>query len=492
MVHIGHRRAGDPGAHGQRNRVASRRRPRRRGRPAAVLASLATAALSLSAIPADAAVTGGQSIEVFTGSNLISLTGYPVNTQVKIEVLRKGFVIGSAVKTTDADGAIEMNHIGAEANDCFDGQSSPDVMPGDTMRTTVLPHNPVNPNVDTSVVRGVWIDDIDYLATTIRVSGRVTLRGPAKVVPNTDVLELRINKDTVWDVNDRPNRRDRREDIGGSVNPNGTWTHLIHASAQDVAEAQAGSETFLEWSAGGAGAEEEAFPPELTVAEFGAGEALPGCPPLQQGPSAPQLPRALDSGKKGDHITNRSANLSFGGVVNTPGANAAVRLLVNGQQKATGTAGANGVYRFTGITLAPRVRAYALKVVAQGDGGGGAPFTGDTRMVKVDTSVPAVALRRARPDPLHLTGPERMQVVYRVSEAARLKAVVQKRLGTSARTVNRLAVRNTRRAGLVEYFWNGKNEIRRDVRPGRYQMVLTVSDAAGNQTAHRLRFRVVR
>lgn len=456
-----------------------------------VAASLVSmTALSLSAIPANAAVTGGESIEVFTGSNLISLTGYPANTQVRIEVLRQKFVIGSAVKTTDSSGAIEMNHIGAEANDCFDGESSPDVMPGDTMRTTVLPHNPVAPNVDTSVVRGVWIDDILYAGTTITVTGRVTLRGPAKVVPNTDVLELRINKDSVWDVNERPNRRDRREDIGGSVNPDGTWTHVIHASAPDVAEAEAGSETFLEWSAGGAGAEEEAFPSELTVAEFGPGEALPGCPPLQQGPSAPQLPRAMDSGKKGDHITNKSANLSFGGVVNTPGPNADVRLLVNGVQKDVGTADANGVYRFTGLTLAPRSRAYAVKVVAQGDGGGGAPFTGDTRMVKVDTTVPRIVLRLARPNPLHLAGPERMQVRYRVSEASRLKAVVQHRFPT--RTVKRFAVRNTRRAGLVQYFWNGKSDIRRDVRPGRYQMLLTSTDAAGNRAVNRFRFRVVR
>lgn len=449
-------------------------------------------ALSLSVIPADAAVTGGESIEVFTGSNLLSFTSYPANTDVRIEVLRRGFVIGSAIKRTDGDGAIEMNHIGAEANDCFDGESSPDVMPRDVIRTTVLP---LGTNVDTSTVRGVWIDNIRYhfpLPTDITVEGRVLLTGPAKVVPNTDVLELRINKDTVWDVNERPGRRDRREDIGNSVDMNtGRWTHVIHASLQDVNEARESSETFLEWSAGGAaGEEEEAFPSELTVAEFGPGEALPGCPPLQQGPSAPQLPRSLDSGKKGDHITNKSANLSFGGVVNTPGPNAAVRLLVNGRQQASGTANGNGVYRFTGITLAPRARAYALKVVAQGDGGGGAPFTGDTRMVRIDTTVPTVVLRRAAPNPLHLKGPERLHAVYRVSEASRLSAKVQRRF--PVRTVNTLPARNLRRKGRVEYNWRGKNEIRRDVRPGRYQLVLTSTDAAGNRTTHVHRFRVVR
>lgn len=185
----------------------------RRGVTAAAVASVT--ALSLSAVSADAAVTGGQSIEVFTGSNLVSLTGYPPLADVRVEVLRQGFVIGSAVKRSDAGGAIEMNHVGAEANDCFDPPSSPDITPGDTMRTTVVG----TANVDTSVVRGVFIDEIEYQGTTITVSGSVTRNGPSRVVPGTDVLELRINKDTVWDVNDRPNRRDRRETSARVLGP---------------------------------------------------------------------------------------------------------------------------------------------------------------------------------------------------------------------------------------------------------------------------------
>jgi hypothetical protein len=459
----------------------------RRGAIAATLATMT--ALSLSSIPADAAVTGGESIEVFTGSNLISLTGYPAGQDVRVEVLRQGIVIGSAVKTTDGAGVIEMNHIGAEANDCFDGPTSPDVMPGDTIRTTVV-SNPTNR--DTSVVRGVWIDDIQYGATTITVSGRVTLgNGPSAVQPGADVLELRINKDSPWDVNDRPNRRDRREDIGASVNPNGTWTHVLNASVADVNEAQAGSETFLEWSA--AAGETEAFPSELTVAEFGPGEALPGCPPMQQGPTAPALLAADDSGKDGDHITNVAANLTFRGLAGPdaagttvePGANAEVELRIDGAVAQTGSADANGVYQFDVASLTQG--SHRLMVRAKDTGG--AFFDSPVRVVTVDTSVPSAALRSLAPTPLHLAGAERMRAVYRVSEAAQLKAKIEN--ASTGRTVRTFAVRNTRSAGLVEYFWNGKNELRQDVRPGTYRLLLTAMDAAGNQSIERVRFRVV-
>jgi hypothetical protein len=466
----------------QRRTPGVRHTRRRRGTFVAVLVSTAIAALSLSAVPVEAAVTGGQSIEVFTGSNLISLTGYPATTDVRVEVLRQGFVIGSATKTTDAAGVIEMNHIGAEANDCFDPPSSPDVGPGDTIRTTVLP---AGTNVDTSVVRGVFIDDIVFGATTITVSGRVSLTGPARVVPGADVLELRINKDTPWDVNDRPGRRDRREDIGASVAPNGTWTHVLNASAADVAEAQAASETFLEWSA--AAGETEEFPSELTVAEFGPGEALPGCPPLQQGPTPPQLATTQDSGQRGDHITNRSANLTFSGLTMEAGPNATVRLLVDGTQRAEATANAQGVYQFTGITLAPRAQPYAVVARAQGTS---ASFDSAARRVTVDQSRPTVVARTVRPNPFHLTGSERVHAVYRIGEAAQLRARIQRR--TPVRTVLTFANRRLTRAGLAEYNWNGKNEINRDVRPGGYRLELTVTDRAGNRTTHRTPFQVVR
>jgi hypothetical protein len=448
---------------------------------------MVVAALPLTTLSADAAVTGGQSIEVFLGSNLVSLTGYPPNTDVRVQVFRQGFEIGFATKTTDAEGAIEMNHVGG--SDCFESPTSPDIMPRDTVRTTVVGTT----NVDSSVMRGVWIDDIQYgvpNANTIRVSGRVTLSGPSSVTPGQDVLELRINKDTVWDVNDRPGRIDRREDIGASVNPNGTWVHDIVASVDDVNEAEASSENFLEWSAGG---ETEAFPSELTVAEFGPGEAIAGCPPEQRGPTAPRLAPAQDSGKRGDHITNRSANLDFGGLVGMnvagePGPGAAVTLLVDGVERGAGTANTRGVYSFPNLDLKPRAKAYALRVRAQS--AGEPVFTSPTRNVRIDNARPAVRTRTFRPNPLHLNGLERVHSVFRIGEASVLQAKIQHVRPT--RTVQTMAKRTIKGARLVEVNWDGKNEIRRDVRPGLYRMVLTVTDRAGNRSLEINRFRVVR
>ncbi|MDQ4086189.1 MAG: Ig-like domain-containing protein [Actinomycetota bacterium] len=488
MVPKIHRRAGSSGVSNAQHSARVGRNPLRRGAVAAVLAS--TTALSLSAVSADAAVTGGESIEVFTGSNLISLTSYPAGEDVRVEVLRQGVVIGSAVKTTDPDGAIEMNHVGAEADDCFEGDTSPDVMPGDTIRTTVV-SNPANR--DTSVVRGVWIDDIQYdvpTANDITLSGRVTLgTGPAAVRPGVDVLELRINKDSAWDGT---GRIDKREDIGASVNPNGSWSHVMSGSVADVDEAEASSETFLEWSSGAAA--EADFPPELTVGEFGPGEALPGCPPLQQGPTAPALLASMDSGTKGDHITNVATNLTFRGLAGPdaddttvePGANAEVELHIDDRAPLTADAAANGVYRFDVASLSPGTH----RLMVRARDAGGAFFSSAVRVVKVDTVMPVAEFRRLAPKPLHLAGPERLRAVFRLSEAAQLQATVEK--VSPNRTVKRFAVRNVRSAGLVEYLWNGKTATRRDVRPGLYRMVLTPTDAAGNQSTERVRFRVVR
>jgi hypothetical protein len=44
----------------------------------------------------------------------------------------------------------------------------------------------------------------------------------------------------------------------------------------------------------------------------------------------------------------------------------------------------------------------------------------------------------------------------------------------------------------VSYAWDGRNDQRRNVRPGRYRMVLTVTDRAGTRRVVQKDFRVVR
>jgi hypothetical protein len=339
------------------SRVHRRIKGGRRLRAAAATGAVVVAAMPV--LSADAVPTGGRSHEVFTQSNLIALNGYPANTEVRVEVVRRGEVLGFATKTSDAEGIIEMNHDGAAGGDCFESPTSPDVRAGDRIRTQILPGGAT----DTSVVRGVRINRVRFgvpNARSITVSGRVILgNGPAAVNRATDILELRINKDTNWAGT---GRSDNRENINRSINRDGTWRHVMNGSRADVRQARASSEIFLEWSAN-----TEAFPPELTVFDFGNPEPLAGCPPLQRDPTSPRMLAAHDTGRAGDHVTTKARNLTFRGRAGSgvSGGNNPATLLVNGTVVATDNDTAGG-YEFTGVDLPARVRAYELRVESDG------------------------------------------------------------------------------------------------------------------------------
>jgi hypothetical protein len=447
----------------------------------AAAATSALVAVTMPVLSADGAVGGGRTIEVFTGSDLISLGGYPPTTKVKVEVVRHGFVVGYATKRTDFSGTIELNHVGAELGDCFESPSSPDVQPRDTIRTTILSSGVT----DTSVVRGVWIDDVEFAATTITVSGRVSTGAEAaSVVPGTDVLELRINKESDWDGTERS---DLRVDIGADVQPDGTWEHVLDVSASDSVEAAAGSETMLEWSAGAA-----ANPSELTIAEFGEPEPLEGCPPGATDPTAPELLPTQDSGRIGDHVTNQDTDLTFSGLAGTgaegdPGPGNLVTLRVDGVAGPSVTADDQGVYRFSGVNLPARATPYELQVRSQDSS---TIFTSASRRVTVDTTNPSVTVGSVGPSPLRLSGSQQLRATYRIGEGATLQARVEGLDPTT--TVQTFAKRTKASGGSAEYVWNGKNRAGNDVQPGRYRMVLEVTDEAGNVTLQRNAFRVTR
>ncbi|MGH3335256.1 MAG: hypothetical protein ACRDOZ_05495, partial [Nocardioides sp.] len=168
--------------------------------------------------------------------------------------------------------------------------------------------------------------------------------------------------DTAWDGT---GRSDNRENINASVNRDGTWRRVMNGSRADVREARRSSEIFLEWSTN-----TEEFPPELTVFDFGDPEAIVGCPRLQRDPTAPRLDRADDSGTVGDHVTTQARNLTFRGNAGTGvsggSANNLVTLLVDGSERDTDTANAQGIYRFDGVNLPARARAYTLRVESDG------------------------------------------------------------------------------------------------------------------------------
>jgi hypothetical protein len=442
----------------------------------AAAAAGALVAVTMPALSSDAAVGGTRSIEVFPDSDVVLLAGYPPNTNVKVEVLRHGFVVGYTTRLTDSIGGFEINHAGGLAGDCFQSPTSPDIQPTDKIRATVLEPGGVT---DTSVVRGVWIDDVTFENTTITASGHVSLTGPDAVDPSTDTLELRIEKDTPWDITPQPGRDDRRELIGPDVQPDGTWTHELTASVADVVEARE-AEIFLEWSNAGAN--------ELTVTEFGVPEPVEGCPRAASGPSAPLLLRSDDTGKVGDHITSKTTDLTFSGlagtgVVGEPGPGETVTLQVDGVDRGQTTANAKGVYRFTGIDLSSRRTPHTVRVLAPDE-------LYAQRRVTVDARTPTVRVRSFRPTPLHLTGPEKLRAVYVLGEGARLVYRIDRVDPRS--TLRTFAERKAATSGPVEFTWAGKNKLGKDVRPGKYRLVLTVTDKAGNVTVQSNPVRVVR
>jgi hypothetical protein len=450
------------------------RRNARGRRLRAAAAAGAMVAITMPALSADGAVGGGRSIEVFTGTDMIGLSGYPPNSNVKVEVVRHGFVVGFATKRTDSLGGIVMNHVGGAAGDCWDSRS-PDVQPTDTIRTTILKPGG---DRDTSVVRGVWIDDVESPdATTLTVSGHVAVEGPGAVDPAVDVLELRIDKDTDWFGTGRSDLRE----VVADVQADGKWTHEITATAADVAEAEAEGETSLEWSDGTTD-----VPSELTIAEFGEQEPLLGCPQAAAGPTAPLLLEADDSAQVGDHVTNKANDLTFSGLADTgvvgAGHDETVTLQVDGTNAGEVTADSDGVYTFTGVNLPARATPHTVRVVSLGD------FA--SRKVTVDKAEPGVRVRRFTPGPLHLDGAQQLRAVYRIGEGATLRAKVEH--VSPAFTARAFAPRTQRAAGTAEFTWDLKDPSGFDVEPGRYRMVLQVADQAGNLTVLRNTFRVVR
>jgi hypothetical protein len=447
------------------------RRNERGRRLRAAAAAGAMVAITMPALSADGAVGGGRSIEVFTGTDMIGLSGYPPNSNVKVEVVRHGFVVGFATKRTDSLGGIVMNHVGGAAGDCWHSRS-PDVQPTDTIRTTILKPGG---DRDTSVVRGVWIDDVQLGNTTITVTGQVARTGPEAVNPDADSLELRINKETNWPGTDGS---DLREEIGAEVEDDGTFAHVITASESDVDEVRDEGEIFLEWSTEAA--------TELTVAEWGEIEPLLGCPQAAAGPTAPVLLRADDSARAGDHVTSKARDLTFSGLADTgvvgAGHDETVTLQIDGTDAGEVTADGDGVYTFTGVNLPARATPHTVRVVSLGN------FA--SRKVTVDKAEPGVRVRRFAPGPLHLYGAQQMRAVYRISEAATLRARVEH--VNPALTARAFAPRTQRAAGTAEFTWDLKDPSGFDVEPGRYRMVLQVADQAGNFTVLRNTFRVVR
>ena len=101
------------------------------------------------AVPAQAA------IEVDHGIEFVNITDVPENTPLLLTVTAPdGTPIGTKTFTT-ATGAYEVNHTGAADGDCYDGDSSPDIRPGDVLS--------VSSNTNT-VLQSYEVADVRYEA----------------------------------------------------------------------------------------------------------------------------------------------------------------------------------------------------------------------------------------------------------------------------------------------------------------------------------------
>jgi hypothetical protein len=228
-------------------------RGRALGAAVAMGAMVAVAMPVLSSVSSEAAVGGRRSIEVTTSSDLVILEGYPRRARVRIMALRGGVIVGSAIKRVQPGGTIEMNHGGG--SDCWESARTPDLRPGDTIRTRIIGTR----TLDSMVVRGLFIDSVTPNDTSVTVSGHVQLTGRTGVPSGP--LELRVRTDSA----------DVRENIRADVSDTGAWGPIDVPVAAGEA---AGAEVVLEWIGGGAG--------ELTVGEPDAAALrLPGCPPVE-------------------------------------------------------------------------------------------------------------------------------------------------------------------------------------------------------------------
>lgn len=365
------------------------------------VASAAAILLSLTAVapPSEAAVKGTRSIEVFHGIEYVGVVGYPARTQVKVDVLRgpNNVSIGSVTATTDGTGFLEIHHLGAgpfPGGDCWGPNAldpsapnvTPDIRPGDTVQTTVLDNGVATDDIDSTVVRDIFINEdtaVDTAANTITMTGQVRSLPNAPIDVNADILELRMNAGGfTWDTS---GRKDLREDVtaadftaDGDGDPT-TFQHVFQLSGNvdaegltdaDKAEAS-GFEQAFEWAGAASGTS------ELTVYDGTAG-ALGGCPPLAETAMTDFSHSVVNSGNvNSDMVVGGLAQDGVTGVDLTVGGNPYTATLNGGTWTAT-------------------VPAADLNALPQGNFNIVANFAGDTapqsqtKTIQKDTFAPAI------------------------------------------------------------------------------------------------------
>jgi hypothetical protein len=273
-----------------------------------------------------APVEEGRTMEIVHGIEFVVLEGYPADAEVRVDVVRgKGqnaVVVGSTTQRTDGTGLMEINHLGEGQfpdGDCWDYPGTPDIQPGDVVMATVLgPQGSDSADVDTSIVRDVFIEpaDIDATNNTITIKGHARDVTGAPIDRVNDVLELRLNAAGFdWQSGDRPGRKDMRAQVtnfdDGDDDPT-TFTHTFQVTATDITNARnLGFEQGLEWSPAVVEPEE---PKEITVFNGTDLEGV-GCPPHLGGTPA-VTPDTANAITGSSHKYVNSANQGAQGAIN--------------------------------------------------------------------------------------------------------------------------------------------------------------------------------
>ena len=350
--------------------------------------------------PLPAGVDAPRSIEVFHGIEMVGLHNYPAKADVRVDVVRNGVVIGSTTHKTDANGLLEINHIGGgqfPAGDCWDPAATPNIRPGDTVLSTIVSGD-LSGEQDSTVVRDVYINGwensttkVDTTNNTITISGHAKGTTNAPITPGVDILELRLNANGfTWDGG----RKDLRADVGADVQPDGTFTHVFQLSAGDAQEANSfGFEQMIEWSPAVA---EPNLPSELTVFDGEEG-ALPGCSPLLERNAITTSTHPFVNG-----ANQSAADVVLGGVAS--GAAESVSVSVNGKNYTATLSPLAGHQTWTAnipmVDLAglPDGQIDALATFTEAAvGNDPAPVQHATAAMLKDTSAPAVVTATPQP-----------------------------------------------------------------------------------------------
>lgn len=343
-----------------------------------VLASISalTIPLALMVPPAQAAVasppTGDHLILVFPERDFVSVEGW-TETNLTVEVLRNGFVVGSATGLNPVNGLVEINHAGPP---CWD-TVTPDIRAGDVVQVLTAPDTG-----ESTLTYDVRVTDPAAATGPDTVTVHGTAGTPAAPLPLADLQTRLISPGNLFDAN---GRRDVRAHGDGSAGEgslvydapgSNAWTATFTGlSTADVSRAVNAESRIMRL--GGLN--------EATIFEFGAfGGPSPGCAaPAATGPSVPDLAAASDSGASATDNITKNTSVTFGGSVGLPDTTD-VELFIDGTPSGFVTP-SGGTYSFT-KSLSP-----GTHLVTASESGPTSPqpvMSAAALSVEVDTSVP--------------------------------------------------------------------------------------------------------